>query len=229
MKTPEEAERLARCMVSIGDMAGRKTYAVITDMNEPLGNTVGNALEVQEAIAVLQGKGEARLTEVTMELASYMLIGGGGAATPEEAKRMLRETIDNGTALDKLAEWVNAQGGNPQWIYHPECFPKAKWEEAVYPAETGYLTACRTSEVGMASYLLGGGRQKKGDTIDPTVGIRLLKHLGDAVSADEPFAYLYGNDRQKLEEAKQRFIQAYTITQRPMRPSPVIQTVIAPQ
>lgn len=226
MQTEEEAETLARRMVSIGNMAGKKTYAVITDMNEPLGEMVGNSLEVQEAIAVLQGRGEPRLTKVAMTLASYMVLGAGKASGIEEAEGLLQDTIDRRTALDKFAEFVEAQGGNPQWIYHPELFPKAKLEEEVCPETSGYLAACRNSEVGMASLVLGGGRETKESEIDLTVGIRLLKHLGEQVSCGEPFACIYGNDRAKIQEAKQRLLRAYTITSEPVTQSAVIKQII---
>lgn len=226
MQTLEAAEELARTMVSIGNMAGKKTYAIITDMNEPLGEMVGNALEVQEAIQVLRGQGEARLTKVAMTLASYMVLGAGKAETIEKAEEMLQETIASGKALKKFAQFVQAQGGNPDYIYHPEQFPKAEYVEPVYPAKTGYLSACRNSEVGMSSLVLGGGRETKESQIDLTVGIRLLKHLGDKVDDKEPFAYLYGNDKGKIEAARMRLQNAYSIQDEPVETQPVIKKII---
>lgn len=226
MQTLEAAEELARTMVSIGNMAGKKTYAIITDMNEPLGEMVGNALEVQEAIQVLRGQGEARLTKVAMTLASYMVLGAGKAETIEKAEEMLQETITSGKALKKFAQFVQAQGGNPDYIYHPEQFPKAEYVEPVYPAKTGYLSACRNSEVGMSSLVLGGGRETKESQIDLTVGIRLLKHLGDKVDDKEPFAYLYGNDKGKIESARMRLQNAYSIQDEPVETQPVIKKII---
>lgn len=227
MQTMEEAVTLAETMVSIGRMAGKKTYAVITDMNEPLGEMVGNSLEVQEAVKVLRNQGDARLKEVSMTLASYMVLGAGRASSPEEARSLLETTLTDGTALDKFAEFVEAQGGNPQWIYEPERFPKAAIAEPVYPAGSGYLSACRNSEVGMTSLILGGGRETKESVIDPTVGIRLLKHLGDAVNPEEPFAILYANDKSKVEEAKKRLLAAYSISPSPITPPPVIYRIIS--
>lgn len=226
MQTLEAAEELARTMVSIGNMAGKKTYAIITDMNEPLGEMVGNALEVQEAIQVLRGQGEARLTKVAMTLASYMVLGAGKAETIEKAEEMLQETITSGKALKKFAQFVQAQGGNPEYIYHPEQFPKADYVEPVYPTRTGYLSACRNSEVGMSSLVLGGGRETKESQIDLTVGIRLLKHLGDKVDDKEPFAYLYGNDKGKIEAARMRLLNAYSIQDEPVETQPVIKKII---
>ncbi len=226
MQTLEDAEELAKTMVSIGTMAGKKTYAVITDMNEPLGEMVGNALEVQEAIQVLKGQGEARLTKVAMTLASYMVMGAGKATTVEEAEVMLQETIDSGSALDKFAEFAEAQGGNPAFIYEPERFPQAEYREAVYPKTSGYLLACKNSEVGMSSLVLGGGRETKESVIDLAVGIRLVKHLGDAVQMEEPFAYIYANDKKKLEAARERLLNAYTIQAEPVEAGPVIKKVL---
>ncbi|MCM1495451.1 MAG: pyrimidine-nucleoside phosphorylase [Bacteroides sp.] len=226
MQTEEAAEQLARTMVSIGNLAGKKTYGIITDMNEPLGEMVGNSLEVQEAIEVLKGKGEARLREVSMTLASYMVVGAGMASDVKEAERMLEKTIEEGTAFEKMVEFVEAQGGNPQWIRHPELFPKAKSELPVYPKENGYLSACKNSEVGMACFVLGGGRATKESAIDPTVGIRLVKHLGDAVCTEEPFAYLYGNEEARLQEAEERLRQAYTISSTPVKVQPIIKKMI---
>lgn len=227
MQTTEDARKLAETMVSIGHMAGKKTYAVLTDMNEPLGEMVGNALEVQEAIQVLHGCGEKRLTEVTMTLASYMVLGAGKAESVEQATEMLQETIRSGAALRKFAEFVKAQGGNASWVYEPEThFPKASIEIPVYPAQDGYLTACRTSEVGMASLILGGGRTTKDSVIDPTVGIRLIRHLGDAVTTKESFAYIYGNQEDQVEEAKNRLINAYEISSVRMQPEPIVKGII---
>lgn len=226
MQTLEDAEELAKTMVSIGTMAGKKTYAVITDMNEPLGEMVGNALEVQEAIQVLKGQGEERLTKVAMTLAAYMVMGAGKATTVEEAEGMLQETIDSGSALDKFAEFAEAQGGNPAFIYEPERFPKAEYIEAVYPKVSGYLVACKNSEVGMSSLVLGGGRETKESVIDLAVGIRLVKHLGDAVQPEEPFAYIYANDKKKLEAARERLLNAYTIQTEPVEVEPVIKKVL---
>lgn len=226
MKTQEEAEQLARMMVSIGTMAGKKTIAIITDMNEPLGEMVGNSLEVQEAIQVLKGQGDVRLTEVAFTLAAYMVLGAGKASTEDEARQMLMETIDSGAALLKFAEFAEAQGGDKSYILGNVPFEQASIIEPVHVRENGYLAACRTSEVGMVSLILGGGREKKDSEIDLSVGIRLLKHLGDAVTTQEPFAYLYGNDKAKVEEAKQRLLDAYTISAGKVEPSLIVKKII---
>ncbi len=226
MQTQERAEQLAKLMVDIGWQAGKKTSAILTDMNEPLGHMVGNALEVQEAIEVLQGKGDERLLEVVFALASYMVLGAGRAETLEEAEQILKETIETHKALDKFAEFVQAQQGNPDWIYHPERFPKARLKIPVYPTGNGYLKSCDTREVGMVSLILGGGRKTKDAKIDSTVGIQLCKHLGDAVTTKEPFAYLYANHEEQAKEAEKRLQNAYTISEIPTEKQPVIKKIV---
>ena len=226
MQTEEAAEELAKIMVSIGTMAGKKVTAILTDMNEPLGEMVGNALEVQEAVQVLKGQGEARLTEVCYTLASYMLLGVGKAGSIEEARQRLEKTITSGAALKRFAEFVERQGGDAGYI-----LGERQWEQAsiimpVYSKKNGFLSACQTNEVGMASLILGGGRETKESVIDPLVGIRLVKHLGDSVSTGEPLAYIYGNDTAKAEEAKERLLNAYTISEAAPMMEKVIKQVI---
>lgn len=226
MQTEEAARQLAQMMVSIGTMAGKKVIAVITDMNEPLGEMVGNALEVKEAVQVLKGHGEKRLTEVVYTLASYMVIGAGKADSPEEAGQMLKETITSGAALKKFAEFVKAQGGDESYILNDEKFTLGSIVEPVYAPKDGYLASCRTSEVGMTSLILGGGRETKESEIDLSVGIRIVKHLGDRVSATEPFAYLYGNNPDKVAEAKKRLLGAYTISDSMIDKTPIVKDII---
>lgn len=221
MKNEQDSVNLARTMVDIGNMAGRKTYGIITDMNEPLGCKVGNALEVIEAIEALKIKnldeiqdvrGIGRLMEVSLCLAAYMLLGTGTAADSEEAYRMCREAVESGRALDKLAEFAAAQGGNKDYIYNTELFPKAKYTVPVYLPKSGYVSACDTSEVGMVSLILGGGRTAKDSEIDLAVGIDIRKHIGDATSPDEVFAYIHANDKAALAEAENRLINAYQVS-----------------
>ncbi len=214
MKTPEDARALAKAMVDIGNMAGRKTYAVITDMNEPLGRKVGNALEVQEAIEVLQGKmPDKRLYEISITLAAYMLMGAGKAAGFEEAKESCEAVIKDGSALAKMCEFVKAQGGNDECIKNPELLPKAKYIIPVTFGKAGYITGCKNSEVGMVSLMLGGGRATKESEIDLAVGIDICKHIGDYVEADEVFAYLHANSMDDIESIKARLINAYTLSE----------------
>lgn len=212
MKTPEDAKALAKAMVDIGNMAGRKTYAVITDMNEPLGCKVGNALEVYEAIEVLQGKmPDKRLYEVSTTLAAYMLMGVGKASSFEDAKAACEAVIKDGSALAKMCEFAKAQGGNEECIKNPDLLPKAKYIVPVTFGKEGYITSCKNSEVGMVSLMLGGGRATKESEIDLAVGIDIVKHIGDYVKTDDVFAYIHANDEAVIEAAKERLVGAYTL------------------
>lgn len=211
MKTLEDSIALAEEMVQIGTIAGRKTYAVITDMNQPLGNAVGNNLEVIEAINTLKGEGPKDLHEVSITLASYMLVGAEIAKDVEEARAMLVKTIEDKSALNKFAEFIEAQGGNKELIYDTSLFERAKLAEEVAAPEDGYITYIHTDEVGMTSLVLGGGRETKESTIDLSVGLKIHKKLGDAVTKGESLATLYANDASKLAEAKQRLLNAYVI------------------
>ncbi len=239
MKNQKDAEALAKTMVDIGNMAGRRTYGIISDMNEPLGCKVGNALEVEEAINVLKikdvekyeadadNKGITRLLEVSLTLASYMLLGAGGASDADTARRMCIESIESGRALDKLAEFVDAQGGNKKVVYDPTLLPKAKHIVPVYLEREGYICSCNTSEVGMASLILGGGRVTKESVIDLAVGIDIRKHIGDFVRKDEIFAYIHADDEQVIDEAGKCLVNAYELTAAPSVAEPIIKAVIS--
>lgn len=211
MKTLDDSIGLAEAMVSIGSHVGRKTYGVISDMNQPLGRAVGNSLEVIEAIDTLKGNGPADLMEVALTLATYMVYGAGKASSPEEAREMLLETVKSGKALDKMAEFVEAQGGDKSFVYDTEKFEKAKIAEKVVAPKDGYITNILTDEIGMVSLTLGGGRETKESVIDLTVGMLIDKKLGEYVKKGDVLATLYANDEQKLKAAKERFLNAYTI------------------
>ena len=239
MKTLNDSEKLAAAMCRIGQMAGRKTVAVITDMNEPLGNYVGNVLEVLEAVECLKGKGEVRLMEVCRILAANMLVVSGKAASIEDAYKMVKEVINSGKAYEKMKEFVAAQGGDVTYLDDPEKFPKTSIERIIKGGDLfaanvetsklseGYLAACNNQEIGMASMLLGGGRRTKEEVIDLSVGIRLYKHLGDFIKKDETFAVLYANDEKKLDEAYDRFVKAYIVSDKPVLKKPVIYKTIS--
>lgn len=238
MKTRDEARELAGTMVAIGKLAGRKTIAVITDMNEPLGTAVGNILEVQEAIACLKGEGEKRLMEVSKTLACYMLIAAGKTESIEEANEWIEQAITSGKALAKMKEFVIAQGGDSDYIEHPERFPSAAYKRAItgemlfqiagqdMDRQEAYLDTCNNEEVGMASLLLGGGRQTKDSVIDLSVGMILYKHLGDRITPADVIAQLYANDKKKLDEATARFISAYTLSREKGVSNPIIYEVV---
>lgn len=234
MKNQADAEALAKIMVDIGNMAGRKTYGIITDMNEPLGCKVGNALEVEEAIEVLKlrdveeehSRGIDRLLTVSLTLASYMFLGAGMADNIEAARTACIEAIESGRALDKLAEFVAAQGGESEYIYHPELLPKAEHIVPVYLPASGYLVSCNTSEVGMVSLILGGGRATKESEIDLAVGLDIRYHIGDYVDRDTVFAYLHANDERVIEEAKERLVAAYVLADEPVMPEKIVKNII---
>lgn len=236
MKKIEDARLLAKTMVAIGTLAGRNTIAVITDMNEPLGNTVGNILEVEEAIECLKGLGEKRLMKVSKTLASYMLLAANKADSISDAVQMVENVISTGKAFDKMKEFVAAQGGDIKYIEDTDKFEKAEYSEIITGADLykatinlskaslensvdfskwdkAYLATCNNQEIGMASLILGGGRATKDSIVDLTVGIHLKKHLGDLITPEEQVAVLYANDVDKLREAKQRFTSAYTLSE----------------
>lgn len=226
MKNYEDSLALAKEMVQIGTLAGKPTYAVITDMNQPLGRAVGNALEVKEAIETLSGNGPKDLLEVSVTLASYMLLGAGRVKTPEEGKELLLETIKNGKALDKFAEFVKAQGGDSAFVYNPELLKIGSIRYDVKASRDGYVKEIRTDEVGMASMVLGGGRVTKESKIDLSVGIVIHKKLGDKVSKNEPIATLYASDDEKRKEAKKRILNAYVIGKEKPDVPPYIYSVV---
>ena len=212
MKTLEEAEELAKVMVQIGTGVGRETYAVLSDMGQPLGNYVGNSLEVREAIDTLKGDGPADLLEASVSLATYMLLGAGRATSVDEAEKLLLGTIEDGSALKKLAEFVEAQGGDASYVWNPDKFPRTEFIEEMISAEDGYVAEILTDEIGMTSLVLGGGRETKESEIDYSVGIRIWKKVGDYVRKGESLARLYGNDVAKLKAAAPRLMNAYRLS-----------------
>lgn len=211
MKSYEDSLSLAKEMVQIGTIAGKKTFAVITDMNQPLGYAVGNTLEVIEAINTLNGKGPEDLLEVSLALASLMLLGAGAAPDLSCAKQMLLKTIEDKRALNKFAEFIAAQGGDSSYVYNTDRFDRASLSYDITAESDGYVSDIRTDEVGMASLLLGGGRETKDSIIDLTVGIIIKKKLGDKVNTGDILARLYANDQNRLRQASERLRKAFTI------------------
>ncbi len=212
MKTEEDSFALAREMVRIGNGAGRKTVAVISDMDQPLGYAVGNALEVKEAIDTLNGNGPEDFVELCLTLGSYMVVAANKAASVEEAREKLIGVIENRSALNKLADFIEAQGGKREQVYHPETLPQAAIIEEIPAFKTGYVERIVCDEIGICSLILGGGRETKESDIDLAVGLILHKKVGDKVEAGEALATIHANDRDKLETAKRRFLGAYTIS-----------------
>lgn len=226
MKKEEDAYALAEEMVRIGNGAGKKAIAVISDMDQPLGYAVGNALEVKEALATLKGEGPEDFLELCMTLGAQMLIAGGKAGEEAEARKMLQSVIENGSALRKLAEFVEAQGGNPAAVYDEALLPKAALVEECRAEKEGYISHIACDEVGVCSLLLGGGRETKESIIDLSVGIILLKKTGDHVKAGEALALLHANDREKLEAAAARLKEAYDITSEKPIKQPLIRGIL---
>ena len=226
MKKEADAFALAREMVRIGNRAGRKTIAVVSDMDQPLGFAVGNALEVQEAIATLKGEGPEDFTQLCMTLGSYMLIAGGRAKEEEEARNLLQEVIANGSALRKLEAFIQAQGGNPAAGHQPALLPKAAMVEEITAPQTGFVEKIDCEEIGICSLLLGGGRETKESEIDLSVGLILHKKAGDYVEAGESLATIHANDRQKLMMAKERFLKAYHMTPQRVAKRPLIKGLV---
>ncbi len=209
MKTLPDSLTLAREMVRIGNGAGRRTVAVVSDMDQPLGRAVGNALEVKEAVDTLRGQGPEDFMELCMTLGSRMLIAGGRAEEEEQAREMLREAVSSGAALEKMAEFVQAQGGDSRAVRDTGLLPQALHIEPI-PAKTdGYVQSIRCDEIGICSLLLGGGRETKESEIDLAVGLVLCAKTGDYVRAGEPLAYMHYNDPGRAAAARERFYQAY--------------------
>lgn len=226
MKAEADARALAEEMVRIGRNAGRATAAVISDMDQPLGRAVGNALEVKEAIATLRGEGPEDFVELCLTLGSRMLLAGGKTGDVEEARQMLEAVIADGSALNKMAEFVEAQGGDARAVYHPELLPKAEILHPVPAPADGYLEHIACDEVGICSLLLGGGRETLKSRIDLSVGLVLCKKAGDPVRAGETLAVIHANDQEKAQEAERRYLAACSITDTPPEKRPFIKAII---
>ncbi|MBQ2827888.1 MAG: thymidine phosphorylase [Clostridia bacterium] len=204
MKNYEDAENLAREMVKIGNGAGRKTVAVITDMDVPLGNAIGNSIEVIEAVETLKGNGPEDFTLLTKILSAEILKMAG----IENAEEKVREAISSGKALEKLASMVSAQGGDKNYIYDTSLFEKAKFTREIKAECDGFISHMNAETVGVACAKLGAGREKKGDDIDFTAGIMLSKKTGDKVSSGEVIARIYASDESRFSSAEETFLSA---------------------
>jgi len=212
MREEKDALLLAKTMVEIGNGLGRKTMAVISDMNQPLGHAVGNSLEVIEAIETLKGKGPKDLMEISLELGSHMVYFAKKASSVEEAKEKLMQTIKDGSALMQLKKFVAAQNGDAGYVDDTEKFPKASIIEEINFEEEGYVAHIEAEEIGYAAMMLGGGRETKDSIIDLSVGFIVHKKIGDYIHKDESVATVYANSREKLDAAVKRFKAAYTLS-----------------
>ena len=225
MKNDRDAFELAEKMVAIGKHSGVKTMAVISDMDQPLGRAVGNAIEVREAIDTLYGRGPEDLRELCLTLGSYM-VSFAKNVTPDEARSMLHEVLDNKRALDKLADFIEAQGGDRNDVYNPDNLPKASKTIEFKADRDCYVSSIMSEDIGTASLLLGGGRRSKEDVIDLSVGIYLNKKVGEKCSKGECIATLYGNDDGKLSEGLERLRKAYDFSDTPVETSKLIKGIV---
>lgn len=226
MKTPEDAKALAREMVDIGSSVGRKTIGVISDMDQPLGYAIGNSLEVKEAIELLKGNGPKDLLELTLTLGSYMLVCGKTARNFEEGKALLLENINNGKGLEKLKEFVKAQGGDASLIDDTDKFPKAKYVVEVKAAQSGVISKINAEAFGLIAMELGAGRETKESIIDLSVGIVLNKKRGEVVKEGDILAYIHSNDESNIEKAKNDIIKNMIISNSLDKEIPLIYDIV---
>ena len=226
MKTEQEARTLAQGLTRIGRLAGRKCAAVITDMDQPLGWAVGNALEVKEAISVLKGEKGGDLLELCLTLGSCMLTEAGLAGSIEEARARLEKTISDGTALEKLSQMVTAQQGDGRDVYDTSRLPLAPVQMEVTALEGGYVRRIEAEQVGLVSMHLGGGRATKDSEIDLSVGLVLHKKVGDSVGAGESLATIHAASPEKAAEAAELLRACYSLSSDPVQRSPFIKDII---
>lgn len=211
MKTDEESEKLAQEMVNIGNNIGRRTMAIISDMSQPLGFAIGNALEVKEAIDTLKGQGPADLTELVLTLGSQMVVLAGKAANLDEARVKLQEVIVNGKALEKLKVLITAQGGDSSVVDHPEKLAQAPYQVELLAPKSGYVAKIIADKVGIIAMQLGAGRATKDDIVDPAVGLVLHKKVGDKVAQGESLLTIHANTDQ-LDDIKQKLYEVIQIS-----------------
>jgi len=215
MKSEEQAELLAELMVETGERMGKRVVALITDMDQPLGHKVGNALEVAEVLEILHGNGPGDLRQLCLELAAWMFELGGACDGLSEGRKTAAQLIDSGRALEKFREMVELQGGDPSVLDHPAKLPRASLSGEVLSTTEGYITSIECEAIGTAGVILGGGRERKEDSVDPSVGIVLHKKVGDAVRREEPLATLHYNAESRAASARGLIEQSYEISEAP--------------
>ncbi|HKV48165.1 MAG TPA: thymidine phosphorylase [Candidatus Acidoferrales bacterium] len=226
MKRDEDAAFLAELMVETGHRMGKKVVALLTDMDQPLGFNIGNSLEVEEVLTVLRGQGPEDLRELCKELAAWMFILGGRCADLSTGRSLYNELIQSGAARARFSQMVQLQGGDPDVVEDPANLPRAKHSIEVRSPGTGYVSTIQCEAVGTACVLLGGGREKKNDTIDPAVGIVLQKKVSDQVSAGDALCTIHYNDERRMVAAKQLLQQSFTVAQFMPAPQKLIHRVI---
>lgn len=220
MRSQEDAERLARAMVGIGNSCGKKVVALITDMNQPLGEYVGNSLEVIECLEVLKGRGPADLVSLCEELSAHCLLLGEAAGNIEEAREVYRNIVASGKALEKFREIIRCQDGDPSVVEDYRRLPTARHWAALNSPESGFIREIDTQKAGIAMCVLGAGREKVDSVIDPAVGMQVHKKTGDSVTRGEPLCTLFYNDEDRYQEARRLLLESYSFSaDRPMRPA----------
>jgi len=226
METLDQARALAQLMLRIGHNVGRRVTAVLSDMSQPLGLAVGNALEVREAVEALRGAGPADFVEHCRVVAGEMLLLGGLATDPAEARAKLQRALEDGRALAKFAAWVQAQGGDPRIVEDPSLLPQAPVVETVAAPRSGYIAALDAREVGLTAVDLGAGRVRKGDPIDHAVGIVLAAKVGARVEAGQPLFTLHARTEASAAAARERLLAAYTWSEEPVAPPPLVYEIL---
>ncbi len=231
MKAEDDAEELANLMIAIGRGVGRRVAAVISDMSQPLGCAVGNALEVIEAIDVLHGGGPADLRDHCLTVASLMLVLAREVATMDDARRQLVDAMDGGAAWHKFLEWITAQGGDPDVLEDPSLLPSATWVEDLASPKGGYVANINAQEVGLATVLLGAGRERKDDPIDHAVGVVLHKKVGDLVAPGESLLTIHAHRVEstaavKMAQARAMLLDAFRWSDTPPKPPPHVHKMI---
>ena len=222
MKDIASARTLARTLTEIGNQMGKRVVALLTNMDQPLGRTVGNALEVVEAVEVLQGRGPADLVEVTYALAGEMLLLAGIAANPPQAREKLNATVRSGAALEKLEEIIRRQGGDGAIVRDFTRLPQARGRAEVAAPCDGFVSEIDSESIGVAAMVLGAGRERMESQIDPAVGLVLRRKVGEGVKAGEPLVDIHYNDGRSVEDAQDRILHAYRIEPSPPAPRPLI-------
>ncbi len=221
MENLGQARELANLMVSIGELSGRDVAALLSDMNQPLGVAVGNALEVKEAIQTLKGEGPKDFTEHCLEIASQMLVLGKRAETKSQARKMAEDSISSGSGFEYLKKLVQAQEGDVRVIDHPELLPEAPVKTVIEAQESGYISEVHARTVGETAVVLGAGRMKKGDSVDPAVGISVMVKVGDAVEIGQPLFVIHARSDVAVGEAKQQLKNAVKIGKEEVAPLPL--------
>lgn len=226
MENLAEGRKLARLMVAIGELSGRRVIALLSDMNQPLGCAVGNALEVREALDTLRGSGPEDFREHCLAAAAHLLVIGRKAANLETARTMAETTLESGRALETFRRLVEVQGGDVRYVDEPDRLPAAPLVETIYAARAGYLLGINAREVGETSVELGAGRARKEDAIDHAVGIVIHHKVGDHIEAGEELFTIHANDAARLEAAKTRLLAAHQWSPEPVQPLPLFYDVI---